>query len=155
MCYTEFEGETASPSKWMKSHFYSTFTSPFPQGSRNLDHMQTSFHRTTAQGERKILEGELREFRFEKRESMIMIGLKMNLLNYGSPCVHKMCILLCFIISFFRNHLLQWIRDEKVKKSRMLRRFYLKNLSCFTIGLEIAINLCIKRLYCRQLTSLF
>lgn len=32
--------------------------------------------------------------------------LKMNLLNYGSPCVHKMCILLCFIISFFRKHLL-------------------------------------------------
>lgn len=77
------------------------------------------------------------------------MNLKMNLLNYGSPCVHKMCISLCFIISF-RNHLLHWIREEKVKKSRTL---YLKNLSCLTIGLESAINLSKKGLYCRQLMS--
>ncbi len=53
---------------------YFTFYLSFPSMIKKPDHMQTSFYRTTAQAERKILEGELREFRFVKREIVITLG---------------------------------------------------------------------------------
>lgn len=51
----------------------------FPSMIKKPYHMQASFYRITAQGERKILEGELREFRSVKREIMITLrGVKLK-----------------------------------------------------------------------------
>lgn len=127
---------------WQSLTLYFNFYLSFPSWIKN----PRSHNRQVSAGPRhRVRWGFLKESwensDLWRQKVWLSWGGKKNLLNYGSLCVHKMCILLCFIISFFfffLNHLLQWLCEKKVKKSRRLQRFYQKNPSCFTIGLVSA-----------------